>query len=380
MVPGEGGPKLFKRKSSWHRSKILAVRGEGGSRGRVTPPPPAVYGRSNTALRMAPSLSSERAPSAQSLFHAQRLASPLVQITFTPSPPLLTYGMGQRNTSGLNMLPRDRRVKMLLVCPARCLQTMAVRGPRPPPLPQPPPSPPRARARPATAGGGPDGPPRQSCRRRGGCSAAPPPPGDMLSPAHAGQAACPEALLAVPAGHGTHRTAPRPANVPRAHAISGSDVRVPRRLRDAADPGTGAPWNFGGKSKSVRAVPLASVMVETGPKRPDIAFLWRCVGRRSPPSHASEPPVDEWSLWAAVRLGWNLSELYRSLPGARRAHLAHYFCIKYPDFNPRFTLPYRSPQGCIGSPPPPTSRAPSLCPATVPLTPSASFNGICHRQ
>ena len=31
-------------------------------------------------------------------------------------------------------------------------------------------------------------------------------------------------------------------------------------------------------------------------------------------------------------------------------------------------------------PPPPSSRAPSLCPATVPLTPSASLNGICNRQ
>ena len=31
-------------------------------------------------------------------------------------------------------------------------------------------------------------------------------------------------------------------------------------------------------------------------------------------------------------------------------------------------------------PPPPPSRAPSLCQATVSLTPSASFNGICNRQ
>ena len=30
--------------------------------------------------------------------------------------------------------------------------------------------------------------------------------------------------------------------------------------------------------------------------------------------------------------------------------------------------------------PPPTSRAPSLRPATVPLTPSAGFHGICNRQ
>ena len=30
--------------------------------------------------------------------------------------------------------------------------------------------------------------------------------------------------------------------------------------------------------------------------------------------------------------------------------------------------------------PPPPSRAPSLCPATVSLTPSASLNGICNRQ
>ena len=30
--------------------------------------------------------------------------------------------------------------------------------------------------------------------------------------------------------------------------------------------------------------------------------------------------------------------------------------------------------------PPPPSKAPSLCPATVSLTASASFNGICNRQ
>ena len=33
-----------------------------------------------------------------------------------------------------------------------------------------------------------------------------------------------------------------------------------------------------------------------------------------------------------------------------------------------------------GEPPPPPSGAPSLRPATVPLTPSASLNGICNRQ
>ena len=41
-------------------------------------------------------------------------------------------------------------------------------------------------------------------------------------------------------------------------------------------------------------------------------------------------------------------------------------------------------QGCIGrwggAPPPPPSRAPCLCPASVPLTASASLNGICNRQ
>ena len=31
-------------------------------------------------------------------------------------------------------------------------------------------------------------------------------------------------------------------------------------------------------------------------------------------------------------------------------------------------------------PPPPPARAPSLSPATVPLTPSAGLNGICNRQ
>ena len=40
-------------------------------------------------------------------------------------------------------------------------------------------------------------------------------------------------------------------------------------------------------------------------------------------------------------------------------------------------------QRCIGrggGTPPPPSRAPSLRPATVPLTPSASLNGMCNRQ
>ena len=49
---------------------------------------------------------------------------------------------------------------------------------------------------------------------------------------------------------------------------------------------------------------------------------------------------------------------------------------------PNLTPPPPPPQGCIGrwggSPSP--SRAPSLCPTTVSLTPSASFNGICNRR
>ena len=64
MVPTEGGPRVLKRKSSWHRrrrSKILAVSlkhwkgrkgGGGGGPGWDTPRPPAVYGRSNTSLVM----------------------------------------------------------------------------------------------------------------------------------------------------------------------------------------------------------------------------------------------------------------------------------------------------------------------------------------
>ena len=43
------------------------------------------------------------------------------------------------------------------------------------------------------------------------------------------------------------------------------------------------------------------------------------------------------------------------------------------------------PKGCIrggggGGTPPSTRRAPSLCPATVSLTASAGFSGICNRQ
>ena len=37
-------------------------------------------------------------------------------------------------------------------------------------------------------------------------------------------------------------------------------------------------------------------------------------------------------------------------------------------------------KGGEAAPPPPSSRAPSLCPATVPLTASAGFNGICNRH
>ena len=63
MVPAEGGPKILKRKSSWHRrhrSKNFGcepqtLEGEGGGAGGFgggggTPPPPAVYGRSNASL------------------------------------------------------------------------------------------------------------------------------------------------------------------------------------------------------------------------------------------------------------------------------------------------------------------------------------------
>ena len=59
MVPAEGGPKILKLQSSWHRrhrSKILAVslkhwKGRGGVQGGGGGgPPPTVYGRSNTSL------------------------------------------------------------------------------------------------------------------------------------------------------------------------------------------------------------------------------------------------------------------------------------------------------------------------------------------
>ena len=60
MVPAEGGQKILKRKSSWHRrrrSKLLAVslnhwkeRGRRGGGGGTPPLPPAVYGRSNASL------------------------------------------------------------------------------------------------------------------------------------------------------------------------------------------------------------------------------------------------------------------------------------------------------------------------------------------
>ena len=56
MVPAKGGLKDLKRKSSWHqrrRSKILAVsltHWKGGGGAGVSPPPPAVHGRSNTSL------------------------------------------------------------------------------------------------------------------------------------------------------------------------------------------------------------------------------------------------------------------------------------------------------------------------------------------
>ena len=62
MVPAEGGPKILKLESPWHRrrrSKILAVSlkhwkgrrgGEGVPVGGGTPPPRTVYGRSNTSL------------------------------------------------------------------------------------------------------------------------------------------------------------------------------------------------------------------------------------------------------------------------------------------------------------------------------------------
>ena len=54
MVPAEGGPTILKPKSSWHRrrrrlSASNIGRGRGGG---ATPLPPAVYGHSNTSLRV----------------------------------------------------------------------------------------------------------------------------------------------------------------------------------------------------------------------------------------------------------------------------------------------------------------------------------------
>ena len=81
MAGTPGGPKILKLESSWHkrrRSKILAVRpkhwkgrrgggsrglgGEGGGvQGAVPPPPPGVYGHSNTPLRTHSLVTSDHA-------------------------------------------------------------------------------------------------------------------------------------------------------------------------------------------------------------------------------------------------------------------------------------------------------------------------------
>ena len=56
MVPAEGGPKNFKRKSSWHRRRLSRKFGcqpqtlEGEEGGKGGTPPPTVYGTSNTSL------------------------------------------------------------------------------------------------------------------------------------------------------------------------------------------------------------------------------------------------------------------------------------------------------------------------------------------
>ena len=71
MVSAEGGPKIFKPKSSWHRrrrSKILAVslkhwKGRGGVRGfQAGGGVPPLLGRSSTSLGVPPGLSPAHAP------------------------------------------------------------------------------------------------------------------------------------------------------------------------------------------------------------------------------------------------------------------------------------------------------------------------------
>ena len=89
-----------------------------------------------------------------------------------------------------------------------------------------------------------------------------------------------------------------------------------------------------------------------------------------PPTHKTNART---AATAAARALRHRAKRYRNCTTARQGH-----CVAA-----THSKALRPRQGCIvggGYPLPPPSRAPSLCPATVPLTPSASLNGICNRQ
>ena len=112
------------------------------------------------------------------------------------------------------------------------------------------------------------------------------------------------------------------------------------------------------------------------------------------PGHGGEPlgvaPGTCSVFYAGAATGCGLAEELHALPlgphADLRAHLqtlegAYWACVVgvQPDGVLQvMLLSVRSIGGRGGGLPP--SRAPRLCPATVPLTASASVNGICNRQ
>ena len=187
---------------------------------------------------------------------------------------------------------------------------------------------------------------------------------------------------------------PKPPPMPTTPSVRLQRSKLPR-LTSSRPPSQSPKWT----SLSQRQSPKRTQTHLPCSKRPH---------RPKPPSLRSRPQKSRYAMGLADRhrlrvTDFGGSERRKSCPLARRSALGHWGCTRPctsshtppPTLNnPEDIVPFRDGYsvraagglgfrgaGIIGrgEPPPSPSRAPSLCPATVPLTASASLNGFCNR-
>ena len=136
--------------------------------------------------------------------------------------------------------------------------------------------------------------------------------------------------------------------------------------------GLGSPMSHNGPSQGLLRVSLTGVRWAPNRRRDAFDFLPLTTELREYPPHK----IVVNGRWLPANRRWLLVAPWRLMVGRIQG-------LTSPSFNASlregdgFFLPKTGNNCC---PPPPPSRAPSLRPATVSPTPSASLNGICNRQ